>query len=286
MGFAFWRMCDFQIHTPRDPNWAGPRPIGMGEDLHGSPATEADVAAERRQWAEGFVEACAARGLEAIGITDHHEMVMVPYVQQAIEDRRRRDPRFDIWLFPGMELTARHGVQCLLLFDAHLPEQWRQEALSRLGIVVANISPNVAQAQKVVQLDLDYPDIGPELDKVDELKGRYIVLPNVSNGGKYTALTNGAHADVVVVVARTDVDYRRPILFRPKPYDCWSRIERVGTRSLTLRSEIRDGEELLAAALVTIVFVDPETGRSTEPPEVYRQPLLAARAAADREARR
>jgi acyl-CoA thioester hydrolase len=87
-----------------------------------------------------------------------------------------------------------------------------------------------------------------------------------------------------IVVAQTDVDYRRPILFRPEPYDCWSRIERVGTRSLTLQSEIRDAEELLARARVTIVFVDPETGRSTEPPEAYRQPLLAA--AADRETRR
>lgn len=83
-----------------------------------------------------------------------------------------------------------------------------------------------------------------------------------------------------IVVAQTDVDYRRPILFRPEPYDCWSRIERVGTRSLTLQSEIRDGEELLAGARVTIVFVDPESGRSTEPPEAYREPLVAARAAA------
>jgi acyl-CoA thioester hydrolase len=87
-----------------------------------------------------------------------------------------------------------------------------------------------------------------------------------------------------IVVAQTDVDYRLPILFRAEPYDCWSRIERVGTRSLTLRSEIRDGEALLAGARVTIVFVDPQTGRSTEPPVAYRGPLLAAQA--DREARR
>ena len=53
---------------------------------------------------------------------------------------------------------------------------------------------DTAQAQKVVQLDYDYPDIGSELDKVDALKGRFIVLPNVSNGGKYTALKDAAHA--------------------------------------------------------------------------------------------
>ncbi|GAB3256420.1 acyl-CoA thioesterase [Nocardioides dilutus] len=83
-----------------------------------------------------------------------------------------------------------------------------------------------------------------------------------------------------IVIAQTDVDYRLPILFRAEPYDCWTRIERVGTRSLTLQSEIRDGEALLARARVAIVFVDPESGRSAEPPEVYRTALLAAQAAA------
>jgi hypothetical protein len=33
---------------------------------------------------------------------------------------------------------------------------------------------------------------------------------------------------------------------------------------------------------VAIVFVDPESGRSVEPPEAYRAPLLAAHAAATR----
>jgi acyl-CoA thioester hydrolase len=84
-------------------------------------------------------------------------------------------------------------------------------------------------------------------------------------------------APASIVVAQTDVDYKRPILFRPEPYDCWSRVVRVGSRSLTLDSEIRDVDHVLARARVTIVFVDPGTGRSTDPPEVYRAPLLAAR---------
>ena len=81
------------------------------------------------------------------------------------------------------------------------------------------------------------------------------------------------------VIAQTDVDYKAPILFRAEPYDCWSRISRVGTRSFTQEAEIRDGDTLLARAVVTVVFVDPETGRSSEPPEAYREPLLAALAA-------
>lgn len=81
------------------------------------------------------------------------------------------------------------------------------------------------------------------------------------------------------VIAQTDVDYKQPILFRAEPYDCWSRISRVGSRSFTQEAEIRDGDRLLARAVVTVVFVDPETGRSAEPPEAYREPLLMALAA-------
>ncbi len=79
-----------------------------------------------------------------------------------------------------------------------------------------------------------------------------------------------------LVVAQTDVDYLRPILFRSEPYDCWSQVSRVGSRSFTLDGEIRDGDELLARAVATVVFVDPDTGGSVEPPEAYRAPLLAA----------
>ena len=79
------------------------------------------------------------------------------------------------------------------------------------------------------------------------------------------------------MIAQTDVDYKQPILFRAEPYDCWSRISRVGARSFTQEAEIRDGDTLLARAVVTVVFVDPVTGRSAEPPEAYRAPLLAAR---------
>ena len=82
-----------------------------------------------------------------------------------------------------------------------------------------------------------------------------------------------------LVVAQTDVDYRRPILFRAEPYDCWSRLSKVGSRSFTQEAEICDGDEVLARAEVTVVFVDPKTGRSAEPPEEYKAPLLAVLAA-------
>ena len=77
------------------------------------------------------------------------------------------------------------------------------------------------------------------------------------------------------VVAQTDVDYKIPILFRPEAYDAWSWISHVGNRSMTIESEICDGDTVLSRARVVVVFFDRETERAVEPPEEYKQPLLA-----------
>jgi len=63
-----------------------------------------------------------------------------------------------------------------------------------------------------------------------------------------------------LVVARTEVDYRVPILFRPEPYDAWSTVTRVGATSVGITSEICDGEVLLSRARVVVVIVD-DAGR-------------------------
>ncbi|WP_239021779.1 acyl-CoA thioesterase [Nocardioides jishulii] len=75
------------------------------------------------------------------------------------------------------------------------------------------------------------------------------------------------HSGVGVVVARKEVDYLRPIHFRAEPYDVWSWVSRVGSRSVTVESEIRDGDTLLSRAKVVMVFFDPLTQRSATPPE-------------------
>ena len=197
MSIACWRKCDFQIHTPRDPNWAGPRPVGIGDSLSetGASASVEDVELARAKWARAFVDQCVERALTAVAITDHHEMVMVPYVENEIEQRRRTDPEFDLWLFPGMELTARGGKQCLILFDADLSESWREQAQGKLGIATASLDKLSAAGPKVTQLTCAYPDISKQLEEFGELRGRYILLPNVSKGNKHTVLVDGGHGD-------------------------------------------------------------------------------------------
>ena len=81
--------------------------------------------------------------------------------------------------------------------------------------------------------------------------------------------------DPSVVVAQLDADYKIPILFRPETYDLWSSVTRVGERSMTIESEICDGDTVLSRARSVIVFFDPASGRSTAPPTAYRERLLA-----------
>ena len=197
MSFACWRKCDFQVHTPRDPNWEGARPIGTDEidPATGNPADQATVDQARTAWAAAFIEQCEANDLAAIALTDHHEMIMVPYVQRAIEAKRKTDKGFDLWLFPGMELSCHGGVQCLILFDADLPAEWWQQAQGKLGIAYAAVDPWASKGQKVAQLTTNYAEIAGLLDELDDLKGRYIVLPNVSQGGQHTVLTDKNHTD-------------------------------------------------------------------------------------------
>jgi acyl-CoA thioester hydrolase len=62
-----------------------------------------------------------------------------------------------------------------------------------------------------------------------------------------------------LVVARLDVDYKRPILFRSEPYLVESWVTRVGTSSFGIAAEISDGEQVLSRAEAVMVTFDVGT---------------------------
>lgn len=65
------------------------------------------------------------------------------------------------------------------------------------------------------------------------------------------------------VVARIDVDYKRPLLFRPEPYAVETWVTRVGGSSYGLGSRIVDGDgTVYATAEVVLVAFDVGTGSS------------------------
>ncbi len=92
------------------------------------------------------------------------------------------------------------------------------------------------------------------------------------------SLADGDVDSIRQVVARIDVDYRRPILFRPEPYAVESWVTRIGTTSYDLSSRILDGpggDEMYSRAEVRLVAYDLAAQRSRPLSEVERSRLEA-----------
>jgi acyl-CoA thioester hydrolase len=79
-----------------------------------------------------------------------------------------------------------------------------------------------------------------------------------------------------VVVARVNVDYKRPILFRSEPYTIESWVSRVGNSSFDLRAEIKDGDTVLSRADAVLVTFDLRTQTARKLSESERERLEAA----------
>ena len=92
-----------------------------------------------------------------------------------------------------------------------------------------------------------------------------------------SGLADGLPADETkgVVVARIDVDYRRPILFRTEPFEIQTWVSRVGTSSYDLEAEILDGDEVLSRAHAVVVAFDLENQRSRPLSDSERERLHA-----------
>ena len=92
------------------------------------------------------------------------------------------------------------------------------------------------------------------------------------------SLADGDVDSIRQVVARIDVDYRRPILFRPEPYAVESWVTRIGTTSYDLSSRIVDGPaggETYSQAEVRLVAYDLASQRSRPLTNVERSRLEA-----------
>lgn len=70
-----------------------------------------------------------------------------------------------------------------------------------------------------------------------------------------------------LVVARTEVDYVRPLLLRGTPYQVRTWVSEVGTSSFVLEAEILDEGQCYARSRVLMVHLDPDTGRPEPLPQ-------------------
>jgi chromosome segregation protein len=165
-GAHFYR-CDFQVHSPRDQGWVG---------------TDCVAEQDRKAYATSLIQACRQKGLQAIAITDHHDLLFAKYIRDAARAERDGEGHplpadQQIVVFPGMELTLNVPCQAILLFDADFPDDLFSLVLTALAITPSKD----AEAKTVETKRLDHITIlemlRSELDKHAYLRNRYIILP-------------------------------------------------------------------------------------------------------------
>lgn len=184
---AKYYKCDFQVHTPRDINFKG---------------RECVTDVERYDYAKKFIVACREKGIDAVAITDHHDLAFYPYIKKAAE-YEGLDPENDtklpieerILVFPGLELTLDVPCQAIVLFDAfmEIDEVLAARIYTALGI---NSFNNASESRTAYTLPININQINElfeKLDSIDILRNKYLVLPNVKNKGDFTILRTKAH---------------------------------------------------------------------------------------------
>ena len=183
-GAHFYR-CDFQVHTPRDRAWKGKK---------------ATSAAERQAYAKEFVAACRSKGLQAVAITDHHDLIFAPIIRKAAQDERdaagnRLHPEQRLVVFPGVELTLALARQALLILDADFPDDRLPQVIQALAINPCAEAEATLPEVKALDHIHSLADLHRKLDEHQWLKGRYIVLPNASDSGHKTIMRKGMQAE-------------------------------------------------------------------------------------------
>lgn len=179
-GGHFYR-ADFQVHTPRDTQWDGVRPTG------------------RDAWADLFVAKARERGLHAVAISDHHDFAYFPHIKKAAAREILPDgavvPEAErLVVFPALELTLSVPCQAIMILDADFPEDRLDDVLKALHFEPVDPTIDVLPQTTVLTDSGDINTLHDKLDKNDWLKGRYILLPNVTPKGHKTLLRESFQA--------------------------------------------------------------------------------------------
>lgn len=190
-GGHFYR-ADFQVHTPRDTQWDGARP--QSEE-------------EREAWADSFVAAARTKELNAVAISDHHDFALFPYVKRAAqrepsENGDARPERERLVVFPALELSLTVPCQAIMILDAEFPVDRLDDVLKALHF--EPVDPSLSSLPQTQNLDDsgDLNQLHAKLDKHLWLKGKYIILPNVTPSGYRTLMRDqfqGKYKDMIPV---------------------------------------------------------------------------------------
>jgi acyl-CoA thioester hydrolase len=93
----------------------------------------------------------------------------------------------------------------------------------------------------------------------------------------FSLLNVPRRTDASLVVRRHEVDYLRPLIYRPEPIAVDTHLARIGTTSFTLAAQVRepDDETVYARIATVIVAVDAHSGAAMQIGDPIREALAA-----------
>ena len=175
---ATWRRVDLQCHTPRDIGWAGSPPLPGG-----TPAFEL----ARQAWARDFVASASSKGLSLVAVTDHHDTAFLPYVIQAAADAGDR-----LVVLPGMEVTCRDGVQCLVIFGPDTTEDDWDRLLTKFPAVVAQ-GKDEPKTASTTECGRTVAELFADVAADTVLGSRVLLLPHFGNPSAHKSLNDSGY---------------------------------------------------------------------------------------------
>lgn len=175
---AVWQKCDLQCHTPRDRTWTGSPHLPGGSE-------EAETA--RRQWAEDFVNAALTAKLQAVAITDHHDICFSQYVLDAA---RRLGGQLKV--FPGIEVTCSDNAQCLAIFDPLCGIELQKLVIAAAGdIVLAPVEDATTATTSPARETIT--SLFNAVASQAPLRDMYVLLPHFSDEDAHKSLNEPQH---------------------------------------------------------------------------------------------
>lgn len=199
---AHFYKCDFQVHSPRDIAYTGNKYGLNPEEIENITSEQKEqISLEREQFSKEYLQKIRDAGLNAIAMTDHHDVVFVKQLRKVAELQNQEfksNSEFEkiITVFPGIEMSLANPVsQCIIIFDSDFSDSNLDSVLHFFGINPTNEFEKITTATlKISQTVInDLVHLHEKLDELSYCKGRYIILPNVGKSGDHTIMRNGFH---------------------------------------------------------------------------------------------
>jgi len=185
---AHFYKTDFQIHSPRDPNWTGdgvtiwPKRKPVSDD-------------ERMLFARGFITKCRELGIKAVGITDHHDVCFIKYFQLAAQEDKTGSPVPNPYLqnpiiFPGIEINIQRLCQAIILLDADADTTLHAMLLQALNIgnLCSDMEPSGPEGIPLAFENFRHLEKTLNEYSSSVLKGKFIIFPHVGKDGSHRTL--------------------------------------------------------------------------------------------------